>query len=68
MRYTDRDMIRLACDTLTTDELDVWMSKHISGFGRRAGSMKLGISEEAWRLRLSKATRKITTRLEEDAA
>lgn len=64
MSYTDRELIAIARAVLSSDELDVWMSKHIHGYGRRSGSLNLGISEETWRHRLSTATRKINTYLE----
>lgn len=55
----DREMIRLARDTLTDAELRVWIAKHAQGLGRRAGSAALGISEDAWRYRLRCADRKM---------
>lgn len=60
---TDREIIQLARNILTRPELDVWLSKHIAGKGRRAGSLALNITEDAWRYRLNQADRKITTAL-----
>lgn len=56
---TDREIIRIARDILTDQELEVWLAKHIAGKGRRSGSLALGISEDAWRYRLAQAERKI---------
>ncbi len=61
---TDREIIRIARDTLTDQELEVWLAKHIAGKGRRSGSLALGISEEAWRYRLAQAERKIRTHID----
>jgi hypothetical protein len=44
---------------VTTPELHVLLL-HEAGYGRRAGSLVLGISEDAWRWRLANARRKIT--------
>jgi hypothetical protein len=43
---------------LTTPELHVLLL-HSAGYGRRAGSLALGITEDAWRWRLAAARRKI---------
>ena len=67
---TDRELIRLARDTLTRAEFDVWLSKRM-GYGRRAGSLRLCITEDAWRHRLRIATVKVEAALaalEEHAA
>jgi hypothetical protein len=64
----DRDLIALARDTLTRDEFDVWISKNVVGYGRRAGSLALGITEEAWRYRLNAATRKVQAARDQEAA
>lgn len=61
---TDRQLIRLALDTLTTDEFDVWITKHYAGKGRYTGSLALNISQDAWRYRLDQANRKMTSALE----
>lgn len=60
---TDREIIRIARDTLTDAELEVWLAKHVAGKGRRAGSLALGITEDAWRYRLAQADRKIQAHL-----
>jgi hypothetical protein len=67
---TDRNLIRTARENLTDPELDVWLAKHIHGYGRRAGSLALGITEEAWRYRLTSADRKVAAALDcqEDTA
>lgn len=66
---TDRQLIRLALDTLTPDEFDVWITKRYAGKGRRTGSLALEISEDAWRHRLQQADRKMNTALQrKDAA
>ena len=51
----NRDLLALARNTLTDDEIVVWIAKHYTGLGRRAGSLALGISEDAYRYRLAKA-------------
>lgn len=61
---TDRQLIRLALNTLTTTEFDVWITRYYLGKGRRAGSQALNISEDAWRYRLSCADRKMNVALE----
>lgn len=65
---TDRELLRLATKTLTDAELDVWLTKHVTGLGRRAGSLALGITEEAFRYRLHNATQKLKRAREETAA
>lgn len=60
-----REAITIARRILTPDEFAVWLTKHISGKGRRTGSLTLGISEDAWRYRLQQADRKLTRHLEE---
>lgn len=60
---TDREIIRIARDTLTDHELEVWLAKHIAERGRRSGSLALGITEDAWRYRLAKADRKISAHI-----
>lgn len=67
---TERELIRLARDVLTDQEFAVWLT-HRMGYGRRAGSVKLGISEEAWRHRIGRATVKVDAAeaaLEEESA
>lgn len=64
----DRRLVLLARVVLTPRELDVWLSKHVSGYGRRAGSLALGITEEAWRYRMAVATRKIDEARKEQVA
>lgn len=56
-------------EILTERELDVFHAS-AAGYGRRAGSEALGISEDAWRWRLAQARRKIAqhTREQEEAA
>lgn len=61
---TDRQLIRLALDTLTIQEFDVWITKHYAGKGRRSGALALGISHDAWRYRLEQADRKMNEVLE----
>lgn len=63
----DRELILLARNILTIDEFAVWLTKHIAGKGRRAGSLALGITEDAWRYRLANAERKIADALKEAA-
>lgn len=67
---TTRELIQLARNTLTPQELDVWLTKHIAGLGRRTGSRALGITETQWRYRLRNAHTKITAALatQKDAA
>lgn len=65
---TSRDAILLARTILTPDELNVWLTKHVAGKGRRSGSLVLGITEDAWRYRLQRAEHKITDQLRKDAA
>lgn len=55
----DRALLELARESLPDGEFSVWFAKHYRGLGRRAGSLALGISEEAWRYRLAVATRKL---------
>lgn len=63
---SDRHLIRIARDTLAEPELDVWLSKHVHGYGRRAGSLALGITEEAWRYRLLNADRRVRVALDQE--
>lgn len=65
---TDRELIRIARDELTADEISVWMAKYVSGLGRRTGSLALGISEDAWRWRIRRAEAKVLAKLKERAA
>ncbi len=60
----DRDLIRIARIELAGPEFDVWLTKTIAGKGRRAGSLALGITEDAFRYRLDQATRKINAALQ----
>lgn len=55
-----RALIERAQADLSKPELDVWLAKHVFGYGRRKGSLALGISEDAWRYRLTCAERKLT--------
>lgn len=55
----DREMILRARAILTPAEFSVWLTKHVAGKGRRAGSVSLGITEDAWRYRLDQAHRKL---------
>ena len=50
------------------EEFDVWVSKHYAQRGRRAGSKALGITEDAWRYRLTNADRKLKQLLRKEAA
>lgn len=61
---TDRELILLARENLTADEFNVWLTKNVAGKGRRAGSLVLGITEEAWRYRLRRADEKIANLIE----
>lgn len=61
---TDKQLIRLALDTLTTQEFDVWITKHYGQKGRQQGSLALGITQDAWRYRLDQAHRKMNVALE----
>lgn len=56
---TDQELLTLARQHLEPDQFTVWFAKHYQHLGRRAGSLALGISEEAWRYRLATATRKL---------
>lgn len=58
---TDRELIRLAAKTLEPHLFVVWLQKHYQGVGRHTGSKFLGITQDAWRYRLDKAERTITT-------
>lgn len=62
---TDRDLIRLAAQTLHPDLLAVWLQKHIQGTGRYAGSRFLGIKSSTWRWRLEQADAIMTEALEQ---
>lgn len=62
---TNRDLLALARNTLTIDEFAVWTASTFSGLGRRAGSLALGISEEAFRWRLAKGARKMDAAINE---
>lgn len=66
----DRQLLELARDTLTRDEFNVWFAKHYQDLGRRSGSLALGITEEAFRYRLTAATLKVDAALkvQEDTA
>lgn len=57
----DRQLIHQATLTLTSDELAVWLTKHIAGKGRRTGSLILGITEDQWRYRIRSADLKLAT-------
>lgn len=67
---TDRELIRTAARLLDIDDFAVWLSRHVQQLGRTAGAHQLGITEEAWRYRLSRAERLIENHLarKEDAA
>lgn len=67
LTYTTRELIQIAREHLTPDEFNVWITKHIAGRGRRAGSLALGITEDAWRYRLTRAELKLQTALERKA-
>lgn len=54
-----RDQIAVARKLLSADEFSVWLTKNVAGKGRRAGSLALGITEDAWRYRLDQANRKL---------
>ena len=64
----DRELLALARQTLTDVEYSVWFAKHYQALGRRSGSLTLGITEEAWRYRLTTATRKIDTAIRKENA
>ena len=64
----EANLIRVARELLTPEELDVWLTKHIAGKGRRTGSLALGITEDTWRYRLTKADRKILEHLAKEHA
>lgn len=55
LTYPDRDIAERVCDP---DELRILRLK-AAGYGRRSGSLALGISEETWRYRMRKAMLKI---------
>ena len=61
---TDRQLIRLALDTLTDQEFAVWITKHYAHKGRYQGSLALNITQDAWRYRLDQAHRKMLTALD----
>lgn len=61
-----RQLIQIATQTLTPHELEVWLTKHVGGKGRRAGSLALGITEDAWRYRLQRADTKILAHINGD--
>lgn len=65
---TDRQLLKLARDTLTHDEFTVWFAKHYANRGRRSGSLALGITEDAWRYRLRRAEHKLAPHIRRDAA
>lgn len=60
---TQKELIRIARIELSGPEFDVWLTKTIAGKGRRAGSLLLGITEDAWRYRYDQAVRKINDAL-----
>lgn len=51
---------------LTAAELNVWITKHVGGRGRRSGSLALGITEDAWRYRLRRAELKLLDALKSE--
>lgn len=61
----DRDLLKLAAQLCSLAELEVWLTKHIAGKGRRTGSIALGISEDAWRYRLRRAEDKLAPHIKE---
>lgn len=61
----DRELLELARRTLTDIEFRVWFAKHYQDLGRRSGSLALGISEDAWRYRLTSATRRLDQAIRE---
>jgi hypothetical protein len=63
----DRARIHQARHTLTSNEFNVWLTKHVAGKGRRSGSLALGITEDAWRYRLQQAERKLDAQDKEAA-
>jgi DNA-directed RNA polymerase specialized sigma24 family protein len=52
---TLKEQLRLATQHLDPQALEVWIAKHLHGYGRRAGSLALGITEEQFRHRLHRA-------------
>jgi hypothetical protein len=62
------DVTKIACELLTQEELEVWLTKHIAGKGRRSGSLALGITEDAWRYRIQKADLKILNHIRQEPA
>ena len=64
-QVTDRELIELAQDKLTSEQFDVWLWFNYGEMGSRSGSKMLGISREAWRWRLAEAERKIREVLKE---
>lgn len=65
---TDRELIRLATRELPPELLAVWLAKHIAGKGRRAGSLTLGITEDAWRYRLQRAEQQLERAITQEPA
>jgi uncharacterized membrane protein len=60
-QLTPQTRVRIARETLTDDLLRVYIAKHASGYGRRSGSLMLGITEDAWRYRITKAEHLMNT-------
>lgn len=63
-----RQQIELAREHLPADVLEVWMAKHVHGYGRHSGSLVLNISPEQFRSRLGRADRVMKRLLEQEAA
>lgn len=63
-----RQLLETARRELTGPQFDVWFAKHYHGYGRRAGSLALGISEEQFRYRLRRADLKMRPHLEQENA
>lgn len=68
MSSTDRELIQYARLHLADGIFVVWFAKHYQGYGRRAGSLMLGITEEQFRHRLATADRAIAAHRKETAA
>jgi len=61
--YPDREIAEKVCEP---EEIAVLRLK-AAGYGRRSGSLALGISEETWRYRMRKAMMKIQKAKQEAA-
>lgn len=63
----DRPLLEVARAVLSDAEWDVYMTNIVLGYGRHAGSERLGISESAYRHRLAAAKRKLDVATKEAA-